>query len=74
MANVDADIQAELSKAREDMARQQEALWEEMDKAREELRSGFREIRTLLYIFLVLLLITNPKLVELLGRALGIIK
>lgn len=68
------NLLAAVAKAREELAKQETAWREEIHKLRDELRAETFKLRTILYILIVLLLITNPKLIELLGKVLGIIK
>jgi hypothetical protein len=85
LLTTESGLVAEIAKVREDMGKLETALRREMaqmeirlredlHKLRDELKSEDFKIKTILYVLIVLLLITNPKLVELLGRVLGIIK
>ena len=85
IAKLREHLLGEIAKVREDMARLETALRQELAQVeirlrddihrfRDELKSEDFKIKTILYVLIVLLLITNPKLVELLGRVLGIIK
>jgi gas vesicle protein len=69
-----AKLRDELYKVRDELKGDIAKLRDELYKVRDDLKDEMFRIKIILYVLIAITLITNPKIIELLGKALGIFK
>ena len=69
-----ADLERQIQGLRADLERQIQGVRIDMEKLRADLEKKIQDVKMLVIVVLVVVIILNPKVMELVGRIFGVVK